>query len=259
MDPTSFVVIESTPSRAAQTAGLDVVDGPDGDAQAQGVRDLDGLRGEERDVEVERRRVERLEVRRHGRVERLPRQPDVGVGQHGADRRHRRRRPAPGHRGGAGESRDGAGGDQGVLGVGQVDEQGRPTPVEPFERTVEPRDPVEAIAEPGDVAPVYVGHPAGVAPHPAEGLVVQQDGDAVGGAADVDLDHLGAERLGDRDGGQGVLTPDTRCTAMGDEAWRTHAGPPVRAGRDHLRDGDRRTRRHPRMFPDQGEPQVTPP
>ncbi|PEB61039.1 hypothetical protein COM86_26650, partial [Priestia megaterium] len=41
--------------------GLDVVDGPDGDAQAQGVRDLDGARGEERDVEVERRRLERLE------------------------------------------------------------------------------------------------------------------------------------------------------------------------------------------------------
>ena len=93
---------------------------------------------------------------------------------------------------------------------------------------------------------VDVGHPAGVAPHPAEGLVVEQDGDAVGGATDVDLDRLGAERLGDRDGGQRVLAPDARRTAVGDEAWRTHAGPGVRAGRDHTvdrsRSGDRRRR-----------------
>ncbi|WFR68427.1 hypothetical protein P9139_09770 [Curtobacterium flaccumfaciens] len=92
---------------------------------------------------------------------------------------------------------------------------------------------------------------------------MEQDRDAVGGAPDIDLDELRAERLGDRHGGQRVLATDSRRTAVGDEAGRTHAVPPGRFPhclRDRClrRRRDRcLRRRHPRIVADRGEPEVT--
>ncbi|PEM59805.1 hypothetical protein CN613_28205, partial [Bacillus pseudomycoides] len=85
-------------------------------------------------------------------------------GQLGADGGHRNGGAAPRDARSTTVSRDGPGSDDRVRRVHEVDEQSRAAPVHAFEYGVEARDAVEAVPEPGDVAPVDVGDTAGVAP-----------------------------------------------------------------------------------------------
>jgi hypothetical protein len=170
----------------------------------------------------------RPEVRLGRRVERLPGEPDGGVREDLPHGGQRGRRPAPGDGHAAGVRGDRGGGDTGVLRVADVDEQGGVAALEPLEDGVEARDAVEPVAEPGDVAPGHLGERTRVAPHPAEGRVVEEDRDTVRRASDVDRDEVRAEGLRDRDGRQRVLPPDPRRPARGDQPWRARGGPPGR-------------------------------
>ncbi len=235
---------------------LRVVDGPHRDPQAEPVRGRHGARREERDVEVERRRLGTGtrsgtdEVVAGGRLERLPREPRVRVRQGRPDSAQGVRGPAPGHRHVGGRRRDRVRRDLGVLRRTARDHERGPAAVEPLQHGVEPGDPVETVAEAGDLAPRHLVHTAGVAPQSSEGLVVEQDGDTVGRPADVDLDHLRAERLRDRDGGHRVLPSDPRRAAPGDQR-RTRPRSQVTRRRCLVE------RRHPGIVPPPGEPPVT--